>query len=478
MLVFVPILVLLLLSLLALSKFNALSLLEGQAASPSNVIVNYTAPLRPIDPQAIGMDISGYFYPDVFANDQLEQQKLKALEVKYMRMHLTYTTSGDPTSKIVCAGDGCDTRWTGDQWITAIKNINAEPVVIVDANSPTDAANMVRHFNQNATTAIHYWLIGNEPNTSGYSPQSYSDAFNQDFDAMKAIDPSIKIGGGALAWYDPYWLQQFLQGSGSRVDFVDFHGYAQQGNVPGDYNKLFQLADGYGKSVEQLRQIIQRTVPDRASQIGIEVGEWELNWGGSAQDNTNFHAVWTATTLGNILKTGGWSLFYADKGNALYGSAHTFTDSSGRTIHVAHDDPNPAYHGIGMFTGEGLFQAFGNTMLSATTTLSNVEVFASDQPKNIVVINKDPFATQTATFSLKGISSATIDVWRKDESLPSTYPPTKRETISIFNGSFTYELPPFSITTFVLTQSTTASSPALPTKTIRYTLATTGEIRR
>ena len=66
------------------------------------------------------MDVSGYGYPNVFANDQVEQQKLKTLGIKYMRMDLKYSTPGNPTSQIVCGGDGCDTRWTGDQWVQAI----------------------------------------------------------------------------------------------------------------------------------------------------------------------------------------------------------------------------------------------------------------------------------------------------------------------------------------------------------------------
>src|SRR2546426_1153934 len=87
------------------------------AAVTGNIRIDYTSPIRNIDPLAIGMDVSGYGYPDVFSNDLVEQQKLKTLGIQYMRMDLKYSTSGDPTSKIVCAAVGCDTRWTGDQWV-------------------------------------------------------------------------------------------------------------------------------------------------------------------------------------------------------------------------------------------------------------------------------------------------------------------------------------------------------------------------
>jgi Alpha-L-arabinofuranosidase len=432
---------------------------QGEKQLPiasSNVVIDYTSPIRKLDPLAMGMDISGYGLPNVFAVDQVEQQKLKMLGIKYMRMDLKYSIPGDPTSKIICAGDGCDTQWEGAQWIQAIKSIGAQPLVIVPYNY-TDAANIVKYFNKDTNNYVRYWIIGNEQDRSGISATAYSTSFNQEYDAMKAIDSTIQIGGAATAWYDSPFLQTFLQQSGSRVDFVDFHGYAQEGNVPGDYATLFQLAAAYENDINKLRSLIEQIVPDRASHIGIEVGEWELNWGGTEQNNTNFHAVWAASVMGHILRTGGRSLFYADKGNAIYGSPHTITDSAGHVVNIQVDDTNPAYHGIGMFTGEGLFRGFGDTLVDAGTSLPNVEVYASDHPKNIVVINKDPSITRNITVSLKGITSGTVDVWRKDEAVLFPDPPLKRGTLPVLNGTFTYQLPPFSITTFLINTASQTS---------------------
>lgn len=423
--------------------------IRQHAVGLGNIIVDYTSPIRKLDPIAIGMDVSGYGYPNVFANDRVEQQKIKALGIKFMKINLKYSTSGDPTSKLVCNTTGCDTRWTGDQWIQAIRAIGAQPLVIVPYNA-LDAANMVKHFNKDTNNDVQYWIVGNEPDLAGISAATYSTNFNRVDDAMKAIDPAIKIGGGTTAWYDAPFLQTFLRQSGNRVDFIDFHGYPQEGNVPGDYTALFHFAAGFGNNIKDLRSLIQQILPARASQIGIEVGEWELNWGGTAQNNINFHALWAASVLGNILKAGGWSFFFADKGNALYGNPHVFTDPYGHVVHINPDDTNPAYHGIGMFTGEGLFGGFGNTIISANTTLPNVEIFASDNPKNIVVINEDQSAAQTATFSLNGVVSGTVDVWSKGESVLFPDPPVKLGTLALEDGTFTYQLAPFSITTFLL----------------------------
>ncbi len=421
-------------------------------ADLANISIKYASPVRTIDPASVGMDISGYGYPNVFANDQREQQQLKALGVKYMRLDLKYSVSGDPNSKIVCAGNGCDTRWTGDQWVEAVKAIGATPVIIVHY-TVVDAVNMVKHFNKDTHNYVQDWIIGNEPDLAGMDVATYSNDFNTEYDAMKAVDATLKIGGGATAWFDTPFLQTFLQRCGSKVDFVDFHVYAQKGDVPGNTVQLFREAAAYDSDINDLRTLIENVVPARASQIGIEVGEWELNWGGSAQDDSNFHAVWAASVMGHMLSAGARSLFYADKYNALYGDTQTITDSYKHVVTIHPDDPNPAYHGIGMFTGEGLFRGFGNTLAHADTTLQNVEVYASDNPRNIVLINTSSSQTQTAIINLNSIVFVNIDVWRKDETTIFNNPPVKVQSTFLRGNMFTYQLPPLSVTTLVLTPS-------------------------
>src|SRR6266568_8680192 len=175
----------------------------------TNITVDYSSSIQKVDPIAVGMDVSGFYYPNSFANDRLEQQRLKALGLKYMRIGLRYSIPGDTTSKIICAENGCDDRWTGDQWIQAIKRIGVEPVVVVPYRL-IDAEEMVRHFNNDSNNYVHYWIIGNEPDLNGISVDAYSKSFKQDYDAMKAVDSRIKIGGGATAWYHREFLQAFL----------------------------------------------------------------------------------------------------------------------------------------------------------------------------------------------------------------------------------------------------------------------------
>ncbi|HEX6392394.1 MAG TPA: hypothetical protein VFZ97_03070 [Acidimicrobiales bacterium] len=445
------------------------------SAEPTNITVDYTNQ-TPLNPYAMAMDETGYPSSNVLATDPLEQQRFKALGLRYVRIALTYSTPGNPTSKIICGGSGCDTGPTGDQWIGSIKGIGAQPVVQVPTSiSSSDAANLVRHFNVNPSTGVadttlpnyvKYWIIGNEPDLNNYTVSTYSGYFNSDNDAMKAVDAGIKVGGGTTAWYDSSFLQTFLQLSGSRVDFVDFHGYPQQGcstcssSTP---SSLFQWAHGTGADVANLRAMIQQMVPSRASQISVEVGEWALDWGGSLQANTNLNAVWSADVLGNIIANGGSSMFYGTKGNALeWASGYQTDQDTGQQVFENLDDPHAPYHGYGMFTGEGLFPGFGTRLATATTSLPNVDVFASDNPKNIVVVNKDPSVTQTGVFSLGNVSSGTVDVWQKNPTVPFQNPPVHLGSFTFSGDAFSYSLPALSVTTFVVYPGATSVPPGPP----------------
>src|SRR6185437_10793302 len=83
---------------------------------------------------------------------------------------------------------------------------------------------------------------------------------------------------------------------------------------------------------------------------------------------------------------------------------------------------------------------------------------ASDNPKLFLAINKDPTASQWATTRLLGLTSGRVSVWRKDTSMPFAAPPSRLGTVDFGNGTFSYPLPPLSVTAFVVAAATAASA--------------------
>jgi xylan 1,4-beta-xylosidase len=51
--------------------------------------------------------------------------------------------------------------------------------------------------------------------------------FNKAYDAMKAVDPSIKVGGPAFAnAYNYAAIDEFITATKDRVDFISYHTYS------------------------------------------------------------------------------------------------------------------------------------------------------------------------------------------------------------------------------------------------------------
>jgi len=419
----------------------------GTPATGGTLAVDFSKVIQTIDPLQYGIDETGY--PGggpVLTNDPVEQQLIKTLGVKQIRIDLKYAVDGDPTSKIICGGSGCDTAPTGDQWIQTIKSLGAEPIEIVplpktSAVDTTDAVNLVKHFNAGGSgnpLYIKRWIIGNE---STLTLAQQSTDFNADYAAMKAVDPNILVGGPASPDFSCCStggsLPIFLSGV-TKIDFVDYHAYGQGGSVSKDDVTLINQPGNYETNNNSLHTLLAQKWPTNTPPI--QVGEFQLDWDGiDSRFRTQFTTVWGASAMGHILKTGATAFPYGTKNG---GNDLGFMDANNK------DALMPIYHGYGMWTGESLFRGFGTQMVQASSGVSGVEVYASSNSKNIIVINKNT-ASAHATLNLAGSTSTSADVWRKDQTMNAAAVPSKIATITP-GSSFDYDFPAYSVTTFVL----------------------------
>jgi hypothetical protein len=418
--------------------------------APPAVTVNFGSRGLTHDAAAIGTDESALGDPDD-SGDLKAQSELTSLGLGYVRLALRLLNPADPASAIICNSGGCDHSVSADAWMNAIKATGATPMVEVQHNlPPADAAAIVRHFNADTHNRVVYWLIGNEPNLeTGVTGTSYSADFNAQFDAMKAADPTIKIGGGTTASYANGFLTQFLTGSGSRVDFVDFHFYGT--DVSQDQTTLLARLPVISGYLTSARALINTMVPARAAQIGLQVGEWNISYREDLIGYTGFAAMWDADVLGRILSGGAASRVWGTKTSSMsiiYNKVHsTETPPAG----FVEDTPMPLYEALSMYTGAGLFPHFGTTMATASSAISGVDVFASQSPREIVLVNTGSSAVN-APVKVAGGGSLSAAVWQIHQTgsaLPAA--PARAGTLSTSNGQFTVNLPAQSVTTLIVT---------------------------
>ena len=190
-----------------------------------------------------------------------------------------------------------------------------------------DAAAFVRRTNVERGFRITYWDLGNEIWLSNWdgaqdyasyhdNPSQYVDLLHAYAKAMKAVDPTIKLGmGTGGSYYDARnnWDRVVIEGAADAIDYISLHWYPNHTNathkspvdgVSAHPDPMVLMANSLQISelAQRYRQIVREVAPHRADEIELAFTEWEGSW-----DTTNhaYDAYMGMWSLAN-------GLFYAD----------------------------------------------------------------------------------------------------------------------------------------------------------------------
>ncbi|MGF1633838.1 MAG: alpha-L-arabinofuranosidase [Phycisphaerae bacterium] len=232
-----------------------------------------------------------------------------------------------------------------DTFLALCREVSAEPVVVValDAafkpavppgTSPTygelkaAAVAWVEYANVRRGAGVIWWELGNESYLSHYAGEAtaeqYADAVVEFTEAMKAVDPTIRIGANGWDFPDkpgkvdesrgdltPWW-QTVMHRAGDSVDFFALHHYPGWGwQDYRDYAEKPQTRE-FTRTGLAGREIEQRfdPIPPAKHPVGRPVlitetnvinWEAELHGRGWAPANDLGHAVALAESLGHML---------------------------------------------------------------------------------------------------------------------------------------------------------------------------------
>lgn len=208
---------------------------------------------------------------------------------------------GKSGAKIIrIGGNGYNKRMpnyeTLTKWVTAIKEIGAEPLMQVSQyKSAEESAKLVAYFNKDEKTRIKYWSIGNEPyHMAKMSVDSISAYIKEHASAMKEADPSIKIHVPDLAAYyneayEPLLLDNEISIAGRDengnwyIDGINFHNYPNAK----DYNR----SDVIFYSVSKMRGMILdlkrdlEAANEKYARTGTDALQWSITEFNITYDN-------------------------------------------------------------------------------------------------------------------------------------------------------------------------------------------------
>lgn len=404
-----------------LTCFTAQAYAQTEAA---NVTVDFTQPGMPTSPWSLGATISTY--ADGGSNlikgvsQPLWQQYLQDLGPLVWRIPLYYHAG-----QVGSAAGGVHGGNEGEAYIRGIKAIGGIPMVALGGTTndndieASDASSLVHFFNDGGGQhggPVDSFIIGNEPdNGFGLGNYIYGGNGGSGFHAIvagmrQATTRPLLIAGPAFTTWASYKyadFQTFFAAAHADVDVVDFHKYGD-----GQPSGNLQLTSEYEDGVNWLRSQIALNFGGRASQVGIQVGEFNYNssygplWRNAFYTSENL--VHTASVIGHLLRAGGRAYQYSDNNGPL----GLITDGTSNN-----DQPQsrnirlPAYWGISVWSGGAWTRRFGSVMVATSTLLPDVEVFATDNAKKIILINKSIDTDRHVKLAMTGKDSGTYSAW-------------------------------------------------------------------
>ncbi|BBH67988.1 alpha-L-arabinofuranosidase [Actinoplanes sp. OR16] len=324
-----------------------------------------------------------------------------------------------------------------DTFMAGAQATGAEPMIIANYGTGTaeEAAAWVRYANVTKDYDATYWTIGNENYGNGHygsaweaddhadkSPKEYAANVVAYANAMKAVDPSIKIGAVLTMpgnWPDGIvgpgdsgtWNQEVLTRAGSVIDFVDVHWYPG-GSTPAEaLTKPAQIQD----AVQLLKSQISLYAGSRT--IGISMTETNVDTG----RNTQPGALFLADVYSGLLAQGVFTVHWWNVHNGLgtvseiegqadygdYGLLSSGNCNADNTVcQPPMNTPFAPYHALSLV---GDLARPGDRFVGAGSDNPLVSTHAVRRANGdlaVLLINKDPDDSQTVSLNYQGFTPA------------------------------------------------------------------------
>jgi alpha-L-arabinofuranosidase len=196
------------------------------------------------------------------------------------------------------------------------------------------AAEWVRWANIKNDYDVKYWELGNELNGeweaghtlldgSKMTAEKYVERYVEFAKAMKAVDPTIKIGGPScdVEHHDDYF-EPLLRDAGEHVDFITLHYYSLRSSLAPE-KELFDGLDNMGPVARHMNELIEKYQPERKDEIEISITEWNSKLPKDQDAYRLFNGLWFSAWVGEMLKAGVdsatvWDMFSGeDNGHGL-----------------------------------------------------------------------------------------------------------------------------------------------------------------
>jgi hypothetical protein len=489
---------------LCLIGSGAASIARAQGSgSPVHITVDSTKTLRTVDPRLFALNTAVW---DSEVNTDATRTLLGAAGIRALRFPggSTSDTYHWQTNK----SDGNSFMWATsfDDFAKVAVPLGAQVFITINYGSGTvqEAADWVTYSNVTKAYGFKYWEIGNEcygswendTHSAKWDPYTYALQIRDYSAAMKAVDPTIKIGVVVVTGEDAYtnnhnhpatnprtgqvhngWtpvLLATLKTLGVTPDYVIYHRYEQ---APGQESDavLLQSAATWKNDAANLRQQVNDYMGPAGSAIELVCTENNSVYSNPGKQSTSLvNGLYLADSTGQILQTEFNALVWWDLRNGQ----------------LTNDNNSPSLYGWRQYGDYGImsdrgglyptyyvhkllshFARGGEQIVEASSTNNLVSVYGAlgtDGTLELLLINKDPAAESSAQIDITGFTPGPNTVVYsygipedKAARTGSGSPDVQQVSFAGASASFTYSLPSYSVTLLSLSQGAVSTGPAI-----------------
>ncbi|MBC7882848.1 MAG: hypothetical protein H7Y37_16270, partial [Anaerolineae bacterium] len=397
-----------------------------KAQTLTNITVDWRTILSRSTPETFGTNdfqiISSQSAADETYHNLLAQNGLKLFRFHNANLSNTWSSSTTRTwnADLVQQAYSAYHAAYGDQLPTIIQNIPNWPSWMTQSNGILDpseydeyanfCASLVRIVNLDFHEGVVYWEPLNEMEKIYAQAGKLNDLwtiFNRAAVAMRAVDPTIKVGGPGLSYDDPGMITSFLQGSGTNIDFISWHHY-NGGNASASTSSILANTPNYAGSVVLVRNLVNQYLPGKS--VKLQLGEYNINYNyasGENRQNTYIGALWFASVQKYLAESG---IDQATQWNAKDDYYGLYDNYNNPRLSATVFDWTNHY-----FVGD---------VVKTTSTQTGVEAFAvaqTDGSKSILFINKLSTSTSVSLTSLgQSFGAGDLSVQKLDQNGVST----------------------------------------------------------
>jgi hypothetical protein len=344
-----------------------------------------------------------------------------------------------------------------------------------NGGDPKEAAGWVKYANVTKKYGVKYWEIGNEIYGNGYyatywdwewdlhdtdtnpsdrvgnanlGPSAYGANVVQYAKAMKAVDPTVKVGAvlapiDSFGWHSSLgdWDSEVLKQCGPDIGFVILHWYPG-----GDDAAMLSSSDGIAAQVSGIRSLIDQYCGKNADKVEIlvtETSEYQSSQPGGllaaplALFTTDDYLSWLENGVTSVCY---WSMHqgFIDGGNG--------------------DNPLTPYYSVQL--ASRTFST-GDEMLATTSTNPLLRVHAGKRTVGgigLILENEDPSNACTVSVEIDGDTAlaktakvTSLGVANYSSSTltyPSTLPTTQK--VKLGGSSFTVTVPAYTENAYII----------------------------